>query len=338
MSIKAVIALLMASALCVESKRHTEAITLASAEAAQDQAQEDLDSAEEEDQVQEDLASAEAEDQEQEDLDSAEEDDEELEYRSENFSFRLEDGCAKAACLEKKGQSGGLVFDRDCCARPTGGGCQSGYLFSYGDKCNINGAMTTCCRSIPHVEASGGCMKPACRENGKVDKDCCAKKGRGSCQDGFEFSTEGECHSNGALKTCCKQLPPTPKQYGKAPKVPEDSCVKPACMENGKPDHDCCAKAGQGSCQKGFMFSYGDNGEMCNKFSRAYRTCCKKLPEKNEVEGDNEKRACMENGRYDRDCCAKAGTGSCVAGYQFSYGDKCSLTGAYKVICKKYAF
>ena len=40
---------------------------------------------------------------------------------------------------------------------------------------------------------------------------------------------------------------------------PEDH-VKEACLENGEPDHDCCAQAGTGHCLEGFRYEQGEVG------------------------------------------------------------------------------
>merc|ERR1719356_1703165 len=173
------------------------------------------------------------------------------------------------------------------------------------------------------MESYGECVKPACMENGKTDKDCCAMSGKGHCQDGYEFSKGGNCHRNGAKATCCKKLPEPPKSPGKPPVRPSGPCVKKACKEKGKWDRDCCAKPGEGSCGDGFAFSFGDT---CSSLTNAWEICCQELP-KVEAEGDCVPQACRENGKYDRDCCAKPDKGSCQDGFQFSFGDKCSFTG-----------
>jgi len=86
-----------------------------------------------------------------------------------------------------------------------------------------------------------------CRENSKPDGDCCAKESAASCADGYTRVMTGsfcwgntyeyyECHEPGSVSTPMPQAGPD----------------KSKCLENNKPDGDCCAKESAASCADGY--------------------------------------------------------------------------------------
>lgn len=159
-------------------------------------------------------------------------------------------GPSTRACLERGG------VDNDCCARPGEGSCAPDYLFSTGPDCSWwNDAVATCCTPKPELcERSGACL-----EDGSPDSDCCALPGEGDCAAGYLYHEGEQCHSNGAVATCCKPLCALDRVR--------------VCKENGIVDPDCCAKPGQGDCDDKFNFEARED-EVCDERTGAVKTCC----------------------------------------------------------------
>lgn len=87
-----------------------------------------------------------------------------------------------------------------------------------------------------------------------------------------------------------------------------------ACRESGNSDHDCCALPSDASCVDGYVRVM--SGTKCI-FNYEEYMCIPIMTDKS---------ACLENGKYDDDCCAKPDEGTCKAGYtKVMSGTYCSL-------------
>jgi hypothetical protein len=82
------------------------------------------------------------------------------------------------------------------------------------------------------------------------------------------------------------------------------------CLENGGFDNDCCAKESEASCADDYVRVM--SGIYCKGKKYAVYMC---YPPGSEPSSDPEPSACLENGGYDNDCCAKPSQAGCAAGY-----------------------
>jgi len=91
-----------------------------------------------------------------------------------------------------------------------------------------------------------------------------------------------------------------------------------ACLENGNPDRDCCALPSEASCADGYVKVM--SGTKC-AYSYEEYSCVKLLPDPS---------ACVENGKFDNDCCAKPNEGACLDGYvKVMSGNTCGWFGGF---------
>merc|ERR1719329_213043 len=102
------------------------------------------------------------------------------------------------------------------------------------------------------------------------------------------------------------------------------------CLENGKFDKDCCAIGATSSCADGYIFAKGAPCPWA-KFANLY-TCSNPA-----TVNPHDASKCLENGKFDNDCCALQGTSSCEAGFTMSMGDTVCFDGgswkAYSYTC-----
>ena len=101
-----------------------------------------------------------------------------------------------------------------------------------------------------------------------------------------------------------------------------DNHDKSKCIENGRPDPDCCAVKGTAKCDGSWDLKWL---KQCTPGSKAYRYACQPPA--------HDKTKCMSLGSSNADCCAVLGTGECKDGYTFTRGDGCPGLGKYSFTC-----
>eukprot|EP00446_Apocalathium_sp_SHHI-4_P021112 CAMPEP_0177268548 /NCGR_PEP_ID=MMETSP0367-20130122/63871_1 /TAXON_ID=447022 ORGANISM="Scrippsiella hangoei-like, Strain SHHI-4" /NCGR_SAMPLE_ID=MMETSP0367 /ASSEMBLY_ACC=CAM_ASM_000362 /LENGTH=599 /DNA_ID=CAMNT_0018724181 /DNA_START=44 /DNA_END=1844 /DNA_ORIENTATION=+ len=165
--------------------------------------------------------------------------------------------------------------DAECCSMPGQGGCSDGFIYIAGEDCLSNGAKRTCCIR-PRVAKEGQCAfleEHKCQESGKLDADCCALAGAGSCETGYQYEVGGVCFRQyGALTTCCRKLskadlepayPPT----GECAKGAENCAKAQCCKEKGL---QCYSKEGDSAFCRASC-SQGDHSWSCNALGNRTR-------------------------------------------------------------------
>ena len=180
--------------------------------------------------------------------------------------------CDASQCLENDG------FDNDCCGLNGSVDCSAGYTFSF--RTNSNGCLWntgTCCVPDEMVAA--------------------AEKG---CDDTITVIVDEDPEEEENTSPRVEQpVETTPVVTTPA----EPTCVDSACLERGGFDNDCCGIKDQLSCAAGYEFSIRttSNGCMWNN-----GTCCTPIPGYEAPVTDSAgcvPSACLENGRFDSDCC-----------------------------------
>ena len=157
--------------------------------------------------------------------------------------------------------------------------------------------------------------KSACRENGKLDGDCCALKGDASCKDGYDLSyqdhitnpgknsnergKESICWKSGKkhfYRYSCRSKKPT-KLHNNAP----GRSVYPVCKRE-KTCGTVVLAAEDG--KTGYVFDFGGNSGQSSI----------RKANLGQFSSGHNKNSCRENGKVDSDCCASKSAASCANG------------------------